>query len=794
MLKNYIRTAFRNLWRRKGFSLLNILGLTIGMAAAFLIFLYVRFELSYDSFHKKADRIYRIVTDLKTPTEVQHFNRPAWAVPPHMVGELPEAASAVRIVQGDNWMISRGDNHFEEDDVCFTDSAFFQVFDFPLIKGDPKTALKEPFSVVLTESMAKKFFGNENPMGQSLTLTRDRFNATVKGVMKDVPENSQIKASVLVSMNTFTRRLSPGLDDDWNGYGANAYVLLKPGASAAGLQAKLPAFLEKMNGSEMHRNQRIPVLLLEPLRDVYLYSTRDGSASPGIRNVYIFSIVGVFILLIACINFVNLTTARSVERAKEVGIRKVLGSGRGQLVRQFIGESVLLCLMALLLAILAAALLLPSFNRLAGKAVSPGILSEGFNLLVLLGVALLIGIVAALYPAFVLSSFQPVEVLKGRFSSGSRGLFLRRALVVVQFTIATALIIGTLVVYQQLNFMRNEDLGMNMNRKILLDTRGDSARFAFKQAVAMLPGVESTAMTAMVPGGFIPPIYIRVQNVHGDMQQLSMDMNIVDYDFLSQFKIKVLAGRPFSRDFGSDTSQAMILNETAVKLLGYRSPDQIIGKKFGQWGGDGAIIGVVKDFHYKSLRESIKPLFLRVHPDWCDNLSVYIDGRHVPATLAGIERLWKKMLPDKPYSYFFLDEFFNRQYRSENQFGSLFMNFAVLAILISCLGLMGLASYSTLQRTKEIGVRKVIGASSGSIVLLLCKDFLRLVVWSFLIAAPLSWFFAEGWLKGFAYRISGYWWIFAVAGFTAFCVALFTICFQAIRAALTNPVISLRSE
>lgn len=794
MLKNYLRVALRNLWRHWGFSVLNIIGLTVGMVAFFLIFLYVRFELSYDNFHSKADRIYRVVCDIKTPTETIHASQPSWAVPPHLVGELPEIAAAMRITLGDNWLVDKGDQHFEQDDVAMADSTFFQIFDFPLIKGDRATALKEPFSIVLTETSAKKFFGNANPMGQSLSLTRSKFHATVTGVMKDMPENSQIKASMIISMNTITQQLNRGIDDQWGNYGPSAYILLKPGTNAAALEKKFPAFLKKMNGSDMEKSKMYPTLFLEPLRDVYLRSTRDGAQTGNINNVYIFSIVGIFILLIACINFINLTTARSTERAKEVGIRKVMGAVRGQLARQFIGESVILCLIAWVLVVLFAALLIHPFNQLAGKIISPGIFSQPGNLLLLLGIAILIGIAAGTYPALVLSSFQPVSVLKGRFATGIKGAFLRKALVVIQFTIATGLIIGTLVVYNQLNFMRNHDLGFSKDQKMILNTRGDSARLTFKQEASRLPGVLSTSMSGSVPGGGNPGAYSQIENVKGEMQVANLDLYFVDFDYIPQLKIKVLAGRAFSRDFMTDTTHSMILNEAAVKMFGYQTPEQAIGKKFDQWGRNGTIIGVVKDFHFRGLQEVIKPLSLRIEPGACDLVYLNIDGRHLPATIAAVERTWKQLLPDKPFSYFFLDEFFDKQYRSEARFGHLFLYFAILAIFISCLGLMGLASYSTLQRMKEIGIRKIIGATTGNIVFLLSRDFIWLVLLSFLVASPLAWIFMHRWLNDFHYRIDLEWWFFASAGILAMLIALLTISFQAIKAAVTNPVETLRTE
>ena len=794
MLKNYLRTAFRNLWRHRGFSLLNIIGLTIGMVAFFLIFLYVRFELSYESMFSKSDRIYRVVADIKTPTETINANTSAWPVPMHMRTEFQEVETATRVQANDDWMVTKGDRHFEEKEAADADSTFFTVFDFPLLKGNPQTALRDPNSVVLTETTAKKYFGDADPMGQPLTIGREKLHARVTGVMKDMPDNTMLKTSMIISMTTFIQAGPNSLDNQWGNYGPYEFVLLKPGANAQALEAKLPAFLEKMDGSEMHKDKMIPTLRLERLRDIYLRSTRDSSKTGNIANVYIFSIVGVFILLIAGINFVNLTTARSTERAREVGIRKVAGAGSGQLARQFLGESVILCLIAYLLAVGCAVALLPSFNNLAGKIINPGVFPPPGDLLILLGVAVFIGLAAGIYPALVLSSFQPVAVLKGRFATGNRGSFLRKGLVVVQFTIATGLIIGTMVVYNQLNFMRSQDLGFDKDQKLVMDTQGDSSKLVLKEEVGRLPGVISTSMSASVPGGGDRGAYSQIENAKGDMQIANLDLYFVDFDYIPQFKIKLLAGRPFSRQFMTDTTHAMILNEAAVKLFGYSSPELAIGKKFSQWGREGTIIGVVKDFHFRSLQEVIKPLSIRIEPGACDLLSVNADGHHIPATITAIERKWKELLPDKPFNYFFLDEFFDKQYRAEDRFGKLFLYFAALAIFISCLGLMGLASYSTVQRTKEIGIRKVVGASVGQIVYLLSRDFLMLVLIAFVVSAPIAWWLIDDWLKGFAYRIPLYWWIFAIAGLLAVLIAVLTVSFQAIRAAIVNPVTSLRSE
>ncbi|SDD21624.1 putative ABC transport system permease protein [Mucilaginibacter pineti] len=794
MIKNYFKIALRNLWKHKVFSFINITGLSIGITACFFIFMYVGFELSYDNFHTKADRIYRLVTDIKTPTETINTGITAWPFAPNIKADFPEVESFVRI-SGGSFLVRKGDVKFQEEHSIFADSTFFKVFDFKLLKGDPRTALTAPATIVFTEKAAKKYFGNKNPMGQTVLVTGDAIPAVITGIMKDIPENSQIKADMLISMTSLTQRFNKEIDNSWGNFGATSYLLLKPNTNPKALEAKFPAFLERRNGKEERDHKMSYKFFLEPLKSVYLHSTRGGQESGSITNVYIFGIVAVFILLIACFNFVNLTTARSVERAKEVGIRKVVGAEKSQLASQFIGESVVLCLIAFVLTVILSVLLLPMFNQLAGKTVSPGIFSNWYYVVILLGTAVLIGLVAGIYPALVLSSFKPVSVLKGRFSSGTKGNLLRKTLVVSQFTISIFLIIGTIIVYKQMSFMQNRDLGFAKDQMLILDTNGDPGANAFKEAIASIPGVQSTANSSSVPGGGNPGAYSEIENTKGDLQIANLDLYFVDWDYINQFKIKMVAGRPFSREFGTDTAQAMLLNEAAVKMFGYTSPQQAIGKRFKQWGREGKIVGVMKDFHFRSLQEVIKPLSMRIELKNLGLISAKISSNNLSATIAAIQNKWKMLIPGRPFSYYFLDEFFDRQYRSEQRFGKLFFNFAVLAIFISCLGLLGLASYSTLQRTREIGIRKVMGATVPGIVNLLSKDFLTLVGISFLIASPVAGLFMHYyWLKSFAYRVDMSWWIFALAGLLAVVIALATISFQAIRAAMANPVKSLKSE
>lgn len=799
MLRNYFKIALRNLWKHRVFSFINITGLAVGMTACFLIFLYVSFELSYDSFHSKTDRIYRLVCDIKTPTEtIKDFSNTAWAMAPNIKSGLPEVESYVRIKE-DNLSVRKGELKFQEKNTLWADSTFFRVFDFNLLSGHAGTVLKEPFSIVLTQTSAKRYFGDEDPVGQTLTLPRNDtiITATVTGLMQDIPENSQIKADMLVSMSS-RKTFNPGEDEQWNNFQTISYLLLKPGASASALEAKLPAFLEDRRGDAMRQEQMHFTLFLEPLKDIYLHSDRTsfvGKTETGsMRNVYIFSSVALLILFIACFNFINLTTARASERAKEVGVRKVVGAVKKHLSLQFIGESVLLCLMAYVLAVILSVLLLPVFNYLAGKTVSHGLFENSFSLLVLLLGAIGIGLLAGFYPAWVLASFKPVTVLKGRFVTGTKGIMLRKGLVVAQFAMSLILIVSSMIIYKQLSYMRSQDLGFQKDQMMVIDSYYDPTQYAFKEVIDGLSGVHSTSLSSHVPGREYSGYYSEIENQQGNMQVAALEIYLVDFDFIGQYQLKMAAGRPFSRKFATDSTQAMILNEAAVKLLGYSSPEQAIGKRFKQWGRKGRIIGVMKDFHFHSLREKIQPLTMRIQPNEWKLISVKVSAADLPATIAAIEKEWNALIPDRPFSYHFLDASFDSQYHSEERFGRLFLNFAILAIFISCLGLLGLASYSTIQRTKEIGIRKVMGASVTSVVALVSKDYIKLVGIAILIAVPVVWYTMEQWLEGFAYRTGIAWWVFVLAGLLALAVALLTISFQSIKAALVNPVKSLRSE
>jgi putative ABC transport system permease protein len=797
MLKNYFKIALRNLWRHRAFSFINILGLSVGMSACLLIYLYVSFELSYDRYHEKGDRIFRVVSNIKTPTDTLDWSSASLPMTPNMKSEFPEVVRFCR-VEPNGMLVIKDDKRFQEDGSAMADSSLFSVFSFPLLKGDPVTALKAPFSVVLSEKTAKKYFGSANPMGQTLLLTSDKFPALVTGVMKDIPDNSHFKYDLFLSLTTRTQKFDPHADEQWTSFNGFGYVLLQNAQDAPELKAKLPAFIKKHIGPQLEKGQMSITLDLEPLKDIYLRSKRGAPESGSLSNVYIFSIIAVFILLIASINFINLATARAAERAKEVGIRKVVGAARSQLTGQFLGESILICFIAFLLAVGICVLLLPLFNQLSGKVISHGIFEYAGTTLTLLIIAIAIGLFAGIYPALVLSGFRPIAVLKGNFASGKKGVLLRQGLVIAQFVISIALIAGTIVVDTQLTFMRNQDLGFKKEQQLVMSFDGDSTiqnhYEAFKQQLTSIPNVLSASASGAIPGQGNPTAYSQLQNKAGAMQPTDLEMYSIDHDFIQQYGLQVVAGRAFSRDFKTDSTQALMVNEATVKTLGYTSPQQIIGRDFSQWGRQGKIIGVVKDFHFRGLQDIIKPMSMRIRAQDFNYITLRLTSKDVPATLAAVESLWKRTLPDRPFSYFFADENFDKLYSAEDRFGKLFLNFAILAIFISCMGLLGLASYSTLQRTREIGIRKVLGSSVGGIVNLLSRDFLRLVIIAFIIATPIAWLAMRKWLQDFAYRIDPGWWIFALAGAMALLIAVLTVSFHAFRSAMANPAISLRTE
>lgn len=796
MLRNYFKIALRSLLKNRLFTFVNLSGLSVGIVACLLISLYVLHELSYDTFHEKGDRIYRVVTDIKTPTETIHPDITSGPMAPALKQNFPEVEAYTRL-----WartaVFAHEDQKFQENRIYMADSTVFDVFTFPLLQGDARTALKAPFSAVLTQKTAKKYFGEENPMGQTLRM-EGKFPVKVTGVLKDIPETSHIPFDMLLSMSTLTRELQPNVDQQWSNFAFYSYLLLKKNTDAQRLEAKIPALLDRLVGKELAQFQMHYTLRLQPLQDIYLKSDRGAPEQGSLKNVYIFSVIAAFILLLACINFINLTIARASERAKEVGVRKVVGAERQQLTFQFLSEYVLLSSMAFIVAVLLSELILPLFNEFSGKTILTSTLTHPTFWLILLMLAVIVGLLAGLYPALVLSGMKAITVLKGRFATSRQGLILRKSLVVFQFVISVSLIVSTLVVYTQLNYMRGQSLGfakdqmlvLNLNDPGYLDRHSES----LLRQLGNVAGVESVTQSSSVPGSGAQGAYTNLENKSGDMQAANMDLYSIDYTFLKQYQIPLLAGRLFSRDYATDSTEALIVNEAAVKNFGYASPTQIIGKKFDQWGRKGRIIGVVKNFHSASLREAITAATFRINPHECQQISIKVKAAQLPSTLATLKTVWERAVPDRPFDYFFIDQSFNDKYKGEEQFGRLFIYFASIAIFIACLGLIGLTSYATFQRTKEIGVRKVLGASSFQITALLSREFIKLVLIAILIASPLAWYVMNRWLEDFHYRAALPWWTFPTAGILALGIAILTVSSLTLKAATANPVKSLKTE
>ena len=804
MIKNYLKIALRNLRKHKGYTFINITGLAVGLACCLLIVLFVRDELSYDRYHDNADQIYRITLDALLGEQEIHGPISPAPMAQALVSDFPEVVQATRLFTfRDETLVRYEDNRFVEERFFFGDSTFFEVFTFPFLQGDPETALVEPNTVVLTESTARKYFGQENPIGQTLRVN-EQTDYEVTGVMADVPTNSHFHFDFLGSLGTLDNSRNP----IWVSNNFRTYFILAEGHSPEALEAKFPAMVENYAGPQVEQILGITIdqffasggrfaFQLQALTDVHLHSQLDFEIEPNgdITYVYAFSVVAFLILLIACINFMNLATARSANRAKEVGVRKVLGSNRRQLTLQFLMESMLLSVIALGVALVLAAVLLPVFNSLSGKALQIDYL-DGFMLSGVIGLAVLVGLLAGSYPAFFLASFSIVNVLKGQGTVGMKSSGLRSGLVVFQFVISIALMIGTAMVYRQVDFIQNKRLGFDKEHVIVLERFNalGPQQQAFKQQIQQHPNVVAVAAANTLPGrsfgdtSFIPegapPEDIR--NIH---------LLYTDFDLLETLNLELVDGRFFSRDFATD-STAIVLNEAAVKELGWTEAvgKRLVSPSFS--GGESqfiTVVGVVKDFHFESLRQAIGPLGMFIGRN-LNYLTVRIEPGDVTGTLAAFEAQWKTFAPEQPFTYSFLDRDVDALYQADQRTGSLFGTFALLAIMIACLGLFGLAAFTAEQRTKEIGVRKVLGASVGGIVLLLSKEFTKLVALAFVVAAPLAYFATNRWLQDFAFQADFSWWIFVLAGLAALAIAWLTVSYQSIRAALTNPVEALRYE
>jgi putative ABC transport system permease protein len=809
MLKNYLKVAWRNLARNKTFSVINIVGLAIGLSCFLLISLYVLDELSYDKFNADADRIYRINADIIFGGSEMNMPLSSDMMGQVLKKDYPQVEQYTRIYNSNgSKLIKKGNSYIKEQKVAHVDSTFFEVFTFPAIAGDTRTALDQPNSVVITESTAKKYFSTADAVGKIIETNDDgRTLYKVTAVIKDMPHNSHFNYDFLFSMKNVQYTWGQFTSHNFHTYLLLAkgtdYKVFEKNFDEYTLKYVLPYVQQFIKISSMDEFKKAGNKLeysLIPLTKIHLYSDRPYELAPNgnIQFVYIFSIVALFILTIACINFMNLTTARSANRAKEVGIRKVLGTERKELVLQFLSESMLMVLLSLVVGILIAWLVLPLFNDIAVKSMHVSSLFSPLILPLLVALPFVVGLIAGSYPAFFLSSFRPIEVLKGKLKLGGRSGGLRSLLVVVQFFFSILLIIGTIVIYKQLNFIQTKDLGFKKDQLLIIDgaySLQNNAQ-AFKNDVLQMNGVSGATLSSFLP------VDNSSRNDNSFFKDATMDVKggldmqnwTVDYDYLNIMGMQVIKGRGFSKAFSSDSS-AMLINETGAKLLGYADP---VGKKLYTTDNNNKpvsynIIGVVKNFNYESLRQDVGPLCFRIGQN--NGSAIFkVSPGNVKNLLARIEDKWKVMAPGMPFGYRFLDESFDDMYRSEQRIGKIILIFSVLAILIACLGLFGLATFIAEQRTKEIGIRKVLGASVKGIVKLLSQDFVKLVAISFLFATPVGWYFMHKWLQDFVYRINIEWWIFAVAGITALLIALITVSFQAIKAALMNPVKSLRTE
>lgn len=792
MFKNYFITSVRSLRRSKGFSMINIVGLAVGLATFSLIAFYVYHELSFDRYHENSDRIVRIVENLRTENELLLQGVSSPPMGPRMLKDFPEVERYVRF-QNWNLLAERNGISFYEPDSYIVDSTVFDVFSFKLLKGDKKTALREPYSIVLTESMAKKYFSNEDPIGLTIKMDNDNFKIT--GVMEDVPENSHFRFSNLISFSTWSRNNKAAEDDQWFWNGFNTYLLLRDAASIDKVRDKMKAFIERNIGKGGMYYEDLP---LQPLPSIYMAQQRswENGTRGSMNNVYILSIVAVFILLIACFNYINLATARASRRLKEVGLRKSLGALRRMLIAQFLGESLIITFLASVMAVIIAWIALSPFRTLVESPLSFSILPNPWAIAgVVLILILFIGLLAGAYPALIISGFQPLQI----FRPSTKGIYshhnFRRALVTIQFVISITLVAGTWLVYDQIDLVRTQDLGFIKNATLIVRTNSDSAIVnhldAVKQELKQVQGVRSITGSRSVPGQSTNNLYTEIEITDGKLSPTNINYNFVDHDFLKSYGIKLLAGRDFLREVKADDTTAYLINETGVKDFGW-TPEQAIGKKV-QRGHSGKIIGVMKDFNYRSFHTKVEPILLALTP-YVNRLSIRIDDNDPSATINRLQKKWSELVPHLPFDYSFLDVDYDRQYKADQQLGKVAGIFTGLAIFIGCLGLLGLTSFAVERRTKEIGIRKVLGASVSSVIVLIGREFVWLILVALIVATPLTWYLIRQWEENFTLQAVINPLRFLVAGFLVFAFAWIIISFLSFRAATANPTNALRNE
>jgi putative ABC transport system permease protein len=801
MYKNYFKIAFRNLWKNKIFSAINILGLAIGLACCILMFLFILNDLSFDKFNVHANNIFRVTSIADGPDGKSNLavTPSLWA--PLMKKDYPEIKNYVRLLKDEKSLVGQPDKeHYYDNDLLFCDSTFFDVFSYKLLEGDVKHALDAPNSIILTRKAALKYFGNDNPINKQLDVTTSfgkTFTLKVTGIADEPPENGHFKFDALVSLKTIG-----DISNFWSFHMFHTYVLLGDKSSKIALENKLKIFSKKYINNNPNADGKQEIHL-QPLTDIHLHSQMVGEIGTNgdITYVYVFSGVALFVLLIAGFNFINLSTVRSLQRAKEVGLRKVIGAERKQLIKQFLGESILVSFVALILSLLIIVLALPLFNKLSERTLTFNFINDFRIILLLIMLILFVGIASGIYPALILSSFQPVDVLKGKFQRGLKGSLLRKALVSFQFVISIALIASTILVYNQLQFIKTKQLGFNKDHVLVitLPKSNDPQKLeSFKNSLLNSNGIKSVAASSSIPGTKIPVNLVHSENADLNKNS-SMQMLFVDIDFIKTMQMKIVSGRDFSKNFTTDKDEGFILNEAAIKQSGWQTPEQAIGKTYNWVLPDkilksGIIIGVVADFNITPLRSAVQPLVMHIMPQRYQYLYIRYNQLSATNAINTVKNKLNEFYSVQPFEYNFLDDTINSMYASETKLGNIFQYFSFIAIFIACLGILGLSVYSIQQRTNEIGIRKILGASIISITKELSSDFLKPVFIAAIIATPISWWVMNKWLDGFAYRINISWWIFIAAGFLALLIALLTVIFQTIKAAVANPVKSLRTE
>jgi len=786
MFRNYLKIALRNIRKYKGYSFINIAGLAIGVSACLLLFLWVQDELSFDRYHQKADQIYRVVSQYESEGKTRRFAWTSAPVGPALVNEFPEIEKAVRFGRN-GFVVSYQNKRFVEQ-VYFTDPDIFDVFTFPLVKGNPENTLKEPYSLLISEEMSRKYFGDEDPLGKIITLD-ERRDFRITGVFEDIPQNSHFRFHFLGLFSDYASRHF----DQWGISNYWTYILVSENFSPDEFEEKLPPFVEKYRGKEARHVYKTSYPL-QALTRIHLHSDLRGEigSNSSIGTIYIFSAIAVFILLIACLNYINLSTARYALRAKEVGLRKVIGATRPQLIKQFLGETFLFSFIALPLSVMLAELFLPLFNSLSGKKLAVHYLDNTLLLPGLAFIILFMGFASGIFPAFFISALKPVNALKGMLKASSKGSALRKTLIVSQFAISILFLVSTFIVFSQLNYMRNKNLGLDKEHVVTLPIYDKDV--LGKLETIKNEFLQSSSVLSVSVSNFFPGKARLYQNYwYEGMNESENPMIrwfVVDHDFIETFGIELVAGRNFSKRFPSDVDHAYILNESAVKEIGWESP---VGKEL-EIMNKGPVIGVVKDFHFRPLHQKIEPAALYIYPKLFQYISVRISPTDVSRSLDFLKAKWQALVPGQIFQYSFLDEDFDKLYRAEMRLSRIFTVVTFLAIFIACLGLFGLAAFEAVQRTKEMGIRKVLGASTTGIVMLLSKEFTKWVLLANIVAWPVAYYAMNRWVQNFAYRISIGPLVFIQSAVLAFIVALLTVIYQAMKVSLANPVDTLRYE